>query len=75
MGISHISKTPSPILTKFTVYNKKVTCDTVSNLYDCNHGNMILTRWGSGSYAYDGTKDGEVIAIRMGFNRMCFLTQ
>ena len=40
--ISHISKTNGPILTKFTVivYEKKVIM--ISNLYDCNHGKLIL---------------------------------
>ena len=24
------------------MYEKKLTCDMISNLYDCNHGNLIL---------------------------------
>ena len=35
--------------TQFTVFyvcmKQKVICDMISNLYDCNHGNMILTIW------------------------------
>ena len=46
--ICHISKTTHPILTKFapflisSLYEKKVTCEIISNSFECNHGNRII---------------------------------
>ena len=42
-GVCHISKTTHPILTKFAAsYEKKVTCEIISNSFECNHGNRII---------------------------------